>query len=1398
MLIRLRRVLFVALIAVAALLPAGVKVQSQSQTYSWALDGPAFSVAPSALQLAAGAVHAEPLTDVTVLFEQEKYTITADGRATVVHQLLYRIEDNAGLENWNQASEGWNPWYQDQPVIKARVIQADGRVSQLDPKTLTDIPAKNEAEDTFSDARIYKGPLPGVAIGSIVEQETTLVDKLPFFSGGGVYRGYFSRGVPVVRSRLIVELPSDAPFQTKEHSLPVSAVVRKEQADGVRRTTWDLSPVPMSLNSDIDLATEKPRYPFVEFATGASWAAVASAYQKLAEPQIEPEKTKALLSTARQEDSLASVQALVSRLHKEVRYTGIEFGESALKPQNPAEILKRHYGDCKDKAALLVAMLRASGIPANLALLSTGPGYDVNPDLPGMNQFDHAIVHLPASASGRPELWIDATAEFTHVGDLPYMDEGRMALIIADGTIQLTKTPYAKPEDSVLIETREFTLKQFGPSSVVERSETTGHIDDDYRYRYGGAETKTSREDLEKYVKRAYAAKALTRVEHSDGSDVAKPFELRLEVAKAGRGTSTLTDAAVAIPPAVALSDLPSWFFNDPDAGDAKPTAEQEADRKKAEQQRAEEYVVRPHIQEIRYRIVVPEGFVARALPEDRTLKMGPAKLMEHFGQEAAIGDKAATVKAVFRFDTVKQHYSTEEALALRKAVLELDKQDYIEVQFDQAGAKLLAQGKVREALAADRALIAAHPATHPDAAMHHVQLAAALEEVGLGEEAQSEARIATELDPKLEVACFELAYTLEHNSIGVDLGKGFDRKAALAAYTKAKSLDPEDTVARTNLAILEEHNDAGDRYAEGSDLAAAIKEYRELKDVDKDAALRYEDSLLYALLYNRQFVDLLAELKTLPSDPTRDAMAIAATAASQDAAAGIRRADLVAGDSTQKSAALRLAGLQLIRLGMYPLAAEMLSAGVQGQADSAQVARQIEIFKNLKHADLKPLPASDPTAPVHLMLTSMMTGTMQQEVPHFLDRNAFANDAEWKKNLEHNDSSGLLRTMTKQSQLPAAVMRDVVIGNAKVTSTGDDAKGYRLTMLALGAAPQNLFVSHDAGQYRIVADGSDSAEVGNYALYLLDHNREAEARNLLDWKRSLVHRGGGDDPLEGNLFARFWSVGSAPGANAGADAIRIAAIALTIQKPHSPVSLEPALAAYKASPNNADLTLLLASAYRNHEDAAGAAPYIAKLLELYPDSITAIRLAGSQYAASHDYKAWDAMLKSRLTARPDDHDLQLQAAFEAEAEADWARARSTLQQVMDEGKATANDYNSYAWLALFDGKIDTKAIEAAQQANSLTKNASYNELHTLACLYAAQGKTTEARQLLLSAMTAKSESEPDSAVWFGFGLIYEQFGATDAAIAAYNKVERPDTKTVGATDTWVLAQHHLIALGVQ
>jgi tetratricopeptide (TPR) repeat protein len=129
----------------------------------------------------------------------------------------------------------------------------------------------------------------------------------------------------------------------------------------------------------------------------------------------------------------------------------------------------------------------------------------------------------------------------------------------------------------------------------------------------------------------------------------------------------------------------------------------------------------------------------------------------------------------------------------------------------------------------------------------------------------------------------------------------------------------------------------------------------------------------------------------------------------------------------------------------------------------------------------------------------------------------------------------------------------------------------------------------------------------------------------------------------------------------------------------------------------------------------------------------------------------------------------------------------------MDRGKATEDDMNSYAWSALLVPPPDQDAIDAARRANDLTKNSNFAILHTLACLDAETGHTSQARELLLKAMDAADMEEPNSQVWFGFGKIAEQYGESDAALSMYGRVEKVDPYDPGTS--YALALQRLQAL---
>ena len=88
----------------------------------------------------------------------------------------------------------------------------------------------------------------------------------------------------------------------------------------------------------------------------------------------------------------------------------------------------RGFGDCKDKATLIVTMLKELGINATIVILRTGMKGDFETEPASLAPFDHAIAYVPSM-----DLYLDGTAEFTGSTELPAMDRGSLAIQVNEG-----------------------------------------------------------------------------------------------------------------------------------------------------------------------------------------------------------------------------------------------------------------------------------------------------------------------------------------------------------------------------------------------------------------------------------------------------------------------------------------------------------------------------------------------------------------------------------------------------------------------------------------------------------------------------------------------------------------------------------------------------------------------------------------------------------------------------------------------------------------------------------------------------------------------------------------------------------------------------------------------------
>jgi transglutaminase-like putative cysteine protease/Flp pilus assembly protein TadD len=1361
------------------LIPAFSAFEAHAQQDPQPWSAPHFSVPAKDLYLAASSTPTRDGENVTLFDDDEEFRFDEAGRLTHVGHYIYKVLTAKGAEGWDNLSVGWDPWHEMRPVIRARVIEPDYTEHVLDPKAITEEPARGGDYKSYSDGKRLRAPLPAIGPGVVVEEEYLERETEPFFTPGRVGRAFFGHErTPVAHSRAVFEAPLSLPLRIETRLLP-EVTPKRVEADGRTTTTYEIGALEGVEARDANLPPDAYLFPEIDYSTGASWQALATEYSKIVDSKADGDAVRSIVEgLIKGKSSVTEKEAVIlDYLDSEVRYTGIEFGEAAIVPHNPAETLALKYGDCKDKAMLLVAMLRAAGIPAYVALLNAGSRLDVPANLPGMGLFDHAIVYVP----GTPALWIDATDQYARLGQLPINDQGRHALIARPESTALTLTPESASRDNVLLELREIRLGENGPATVIEKTVPTGVFESHYRSFYADKPDKETRDSLTGYVKAQYIADKLTSVERTDPGDLSKQFELTLACEKARRGYTDLNNAIAAIRVDTLFQQLPEELTRKEDSEAKKNDAD------KAKTPRTADWELdQPFTAEWKYRIVPPAGFVPKELPKDDTIAMGPARLTEKFSKGSD-----GVVEADVAFDSGKRRYTVAEATAVRNKVAAMLAAPAIMVSFEPEGEALLRLGEVKEALASYRGLISANP----NDALHHLQVARVLLQAGMGEAARAEAREAVKLDPNSALAERTLADILKHDLVGRDLRPGTDWAAAAAAYRAAEKLDPDDHTAQGNLGILLEYDAAGRRYGGQSNLKQAVSEYEKLGE-DKLAELQIPNNLPYAMFYSGDAAGAIQAAQRLNPPPV--ALIAASRAILQGSKEGLAEINKASNSDAAFKDTARTAGEMLMNTRNYGLAADFLQAGAAGD-NAAQTMGLAAMLRGAKrHEDLQF--ANTPTDLVkRAFLLTMDPNLTQATMEAILSRNALvvfrAVDPEDRKKVLNAGKKMNSQLARQDNSLDVTI--DILLQAFDPKGDGDDATGYREKVQIPGGPAITFFVVKEGGQYKML-DNSDKPNA--IALEILDRIKAGDlngAKALLDWLREDQHLGGGDDPLGGPVFPRYWIKGEA----ADTHKMTLAAAALMVETKSTAAQgvklLEDARTGAATDREKTKIELALAMGYAQLEEYEKLEAVGSDLMKEVPESRLAFMMDEQGLIGLRRYDAALTLADARLKLLDNDADA-LQAKMQVEASrGNYAAARGWIQKLIDQGKANASLLNSMAWFSLYTGKADETDVATAMKATQMDHD-NPAILHTLACLNAEVGKSKEAHDLLLHAMDDLNLDEPNDDYWYAFGRIAEQYGERDTAVSDYRKLEKPKNAMMIPTSSWQLAQNRLKAMETQ
>jgi hypothetical protein len=231
-------------------------------------------------------------------------------------------------------------------------------------------------------------------------------------------------------------------------------------------------------------------------------------------------KQVAVQSTAGLHADVDKVRALHRFVIEKTRYVGLEFGIHGYKPYLPSQVLLRRFGDCKDKALLLMALLREAGIEAELVLLRSRRAGSVDSEPASLAIFDHAITYVP-----RLDLYLDGTAEFAGLDELPSQDQGVMVLRVGWGGTTLARTPVLPASANRAARAWKVVLAADGSARVDETVTVKGQAAHEWRSHY-----QTPGERRERYAKvwnGRHAGAQLESVEMAGVEDRNQPVVVR-------------------------------------------------------------------------------------------------------------------------------------------------------------------------------------------------------------------------------------------------------------------------------------------------------------------------------------------------------------------------------------------------------------------------------------------------------------------------------------------------------------------------------------------------------------------------------------------------------------------------------------------------------------------------------------------------------------------------------------------------------------------------------------------------------------------------------------------------------------------------------------------------------
>ncbi len=393
----------------------------------------------------AGSAKEYPGASYMVVFDRMAVRVEESGLSHVDKEVLYKVLDSAGAKDLQSLTFGYDPLSAWVEVKEMKVLRANGGIETVPLTAVRDYPAPARA--IYWGAREIIAPAgrlePGDGVFVKTYQKGFTYALLAADAPAGAQDD--DRYIPPMKGHFydIVPFYSNIPVKVKNYrvSLPATKKLQFEMYNGQARHYahlqgdhseyfWEVKDIP-AFQNETDMVDASDVAPKLLISTSPDWQAKSLWFFKVNEDYgsfaFDDEiKAKADEIVRGAKDDWEKISRLTHWVAEEIRYSGISMGTGEGYTLHKGTMTFRdRCGVCKDKAGMLITMLRAAGFESYPAMTMAGSRIDRIP----ADQFNHSVTlvkvdnkyHLldPTWVPGVRELWSSAEQQQEYLMGVP-------------------------------------------------------------------------------------------------------------------------------------------------------------------------------------------------------------------------------------------------------------------------------------------------------------------------------------------------------------------------------------------------------------------------------------------------------------------------------------------------------------------------------------------------------------------------------------------------------------------------------------------------------------------------------------------------------------------------------------------------------------------------------------------------------------------------------------------------------------------------------------------------------------------------------------------------------------------------------------------------------------------